>query len=248
MDIHQIIANDIIYEVEGLAPYSFSSTKKALSFVNLSHNKKKIANIGSGTGYPSIILQEILKENIISVDHRASYVMKFRQELSIQRLDKYITPIFSSLTDLPFEKNELDLIWAESVAKDLPFAEGLNCWNKYLATDGYIGLCAYCWNSTDKPQPVVDFFRKNKMDNQSIGFRIDQMLDAGFVPVAHFTLPEECWWNYFCPLDINKDLLLKKYFYSTDVVEFVDKLEQEISLFEKYADSYSYVFFIGKKV
>lgn len=247
MDIHQIIANDLIYEVEALAPYSFSCTKKALSFVELLQKKKKIVNIGSGTGYQSIILYDILKENIISTDHRMPYIEKFQQELSRQELDKYICPTYSSLNSLPFKENELDLIWAESVAKDIYFEEGLNNWNKYLASDGYIGICAYCWASDDRPKEVADFFDKNKIDNDSIFNRIHQMSNSGFTPVAHFTMPEECWWNYFCPLDINKNDILKKYFYNKDVIDIVKRLEQEISLFEEYSNFYSYVFFIGKK-
>ena len=248
MDIHQIIADEIIFEIEGLAPYSFSSTQKALSFIELPKKRKKVANIGSGTGYTTLMLYDFLKTNIVSVDHRKFYVNKFQEELSNQKLDKYIDVVYSPLDTLPFEENELDLIWAESLTKDISFNDSLSNWQKYLASSGYIGICAYCWNTDDRPREVVEFFSENKIDNESLNSRIGQMFSTGFLPIAHFTLPEECWWNYFCPLDINKDSLLRKYYFNCDVVEVIDKLDQEISLFEKYGELYSYVFFIGKKL
>lgn len=247
MDIHQIIVNDLSYEVESLSPYSVSCTQKALSFVDLPHKKNKIANIGSGTGYQSITLLETLKTEIYSIDHRPLYTKLLQKELVTQSLNKCIHAEYSPIDCLPFETNGLDLVWAESTAKDAFFEDSLNNWYKYIAPNGYIGICAYCWESENKPKDVVNFFTKQKIDNNSILKRLQQMNDKGFVPVAHFTMPEECWWNYFCPLDINRDFILKKYLYSKEVVDIMDTIDEEITLFEKYGNTYKYVFFIGKK-
>ena len=250
MDIHQIIANDLLYEVESLAPYSVASTEKALSFVELPKRNRdiNIVNIGSGTGYQSVTLQDTLKKNIYTIDHRPQYIKQFQDELSRQQLDKYIHAKYSPLQYLPFKENEIDLIWTESTAKDIKFEEGLSSWNKYLAHNGYLGICAYCWDSEKKPKEVITFFEKNNIDNDSIPNRISQMTKHGFAPIAHFSMPDECWWNYFCPLDIHRDHILEKYCDNMDVVNIMDDLDEEITLFEKYGDSYKYVFFIGKKL
>lgn len=81
-----------------------------------------------------------------------------------------------------------------------------------------------------------------------IAERIDQIQQAGFLPVAHVIMPDECWWNCFCPLEENFDSFLKKHKNNADALQLVRKIDKEIDLYEKYSEHYGYVFFIGKKV
>lgn len=247
MNIPRIVITELIFEIEGLAPCSYSSTRKALSFIEHLDKINKIANIGCGPGSQSIILYEIMKSKIIAIDHRCEYIDNLQKELKMQKMDKYIIPLCCQLDSLPFNKNELDLIWAEFSANELGFKSALDCWTKYLKIGGYIAICAYCWNNECPPEDVTTFFCKSKIDIGSISSRIIQMIESGFVPTAHFILPEECWWNYFSPIDVFKSQVLQNHPNDLDVRLFFESVDYEIELFEKYGDSYEYVFFIGQK-
>lgn len=247
MNIPEIILPELIFEIEGLAPCGYFSTQKALSFIKSLNRIKKVADIGCGKGYQSIAIYEMIKSKIIAIDHRSEYIRNFQKDLKTQGLDKYIFPLCCQLDNLPFDESELDLIWAESITNEISFKSALYNWNKYLKQGGYIAICAYCWNEENPPEKVVEFFYENKIDINSISARILGITQADFVPTAHFIMPEECWWNYFCPIDIYEDEILKKYPNNIDVRKFVKSVNSEIELFEKYGDSYDYVFFIGEK-
>lgn len=247
MNIPEKVIPELIFEIEGLAPCSYSSTKKALSFIKQLDKTNKIANIGCGPGSQSLILYEMIKSKIITIDHRYEYIHNFQKELEIQKLDKYIIPLYCQLDNLPFNNNELDLIWAEFSANELGFKSALHCWSKYLKIGGHIAICAYCWSNEYPSKDVSDFFCENKIEINSISSRIVQMIKTGFTPTAHFIMPEECWWNYFSPIDLLKDQLLQKYRDDLEVRQFFESVDYEIELFQKYGNSYGYVFFIGEK-
>lgn len=249
MNIPDILIPEFISIIEGLAPHSYPSTKKALSFIPGLEKMKKIADIGCGQGYQSIILLERTKSQIIAIDHRIDFIQSFRRELKNQKLNIKITPILSEFDNLPFLEEELDLIWSEFATSEVDFNWALDNWAKYLKMGGYIGICAYCWLNNNPPEEVLDFFLRNKININFISNRIEKMEKIGFIPISHFIMAEECWWNYFIPFDtaINVSNLLEKYSQNSDVVQFVKDVNTEIALYEKYGDYYGYVFFIGEK-
>lgn len=247
MNIPNILINELLPHIEGLAPHSYFATQKALSFIEGLNKMQHIANIACETGLQTIRMLSVIKTRITVVDSINAYINNFQKELKIQKLEEFISPVCHDLDNLPFKEEELDLIWAESIANKLSFETALENWHIYLKEDGYIGICAYCSNTQNLPEEAENYFRKNNIDIDSISNRIHQMAQLGFVPTAHFVMPDECWWNYFCPIDIHKDELLQKYPDNSEVEEFVKKVDQEIELFENYGYSYEYVFFIGKK-
>lgn len=247
IDIPDILISELIPEIEGLAPHSHFMTAKALGSIDGLHKMKKIADVGCGSGYQSILLKEMTQADIIAIDHRKEYIDDFRKELKRQELDKYIHPVLCQTNTLPFFEGELDMIWSESLAANIGFGQAIKRWKKYIKQGGYIGICAYCRNYNTFPDKVSAFFHKNNIGIDSISNRIIQMDELGFLPISHFIMPEECWWNYFCPIDSNLEGLTKKFPDNPQITEFTQDVNSEISLFENYGDYYSYVFFIGRK-
>ncbi|MDR0764243.1 MAG: hypothetical protein LBE65_01460 [Synergistaceae bacterium] len=74
------------------------------------------------------------------------------------------------------------------------------------------------------------------------------MQKTGYVPVAAFALPENCWIDtYFIPQKARQEEFLKKYAENTTVDAFIANLRLEADLYSKYKQYYGYVFYIGKK-
>lgn len=79
--------------------------------------------------------------------------------------------------------------------------------------------------------------------------KVAQMQNAGYVPVATFILPENCWTEYyFAPCCKTQEAFLKKHAGSKTVEEFISGQRHEIELYHKYKEFYGYVFYIGKKI
>jgi hypothetical protein len=74
------------------------------------------------------------------------------------------------------------------------------------------------------------------------------MQKTGYIPVASFTLPENCWIdNYFIPQKARQDKFLKKYAGNKTVEDMIAFMRREADLYSKYKQYYGYVFYIGKK-
>jgi hypothetical protein len=69
---------------------------------------------------------------------------------------------------------------------------------------------------------------------------------AGYQPVAHFTLPEFAWWNYYRAIEKRVMLMKEKYKNNSKALEVLETEMQEIDLYRKYSDYSGYVFFVAQ--
>ena len=76
-----------------------------------------------------------------------------------------------------------------------------------------------------------------------------KFLKAGYIPIATFILPENCWTEHFyAPQVAAQKVFLKKYAGNNAAEEFIANQQHETQLYYKYKEYYGYVFYIGKKI
>lgn len=75
------------------------------------------------------------------------------------------------------------------------------------------------------------------------------MQEAGYIPVASFILPENCWTEHFYlpQIEVQRNFL-KKYAGCKTAEEFIENQRFEARLYDRYKEFYGYVFYIGKKI
>jgi hypothetical protein len=75
------------------------------------------------------------------------------------------------------------------------------------------------------------------------------MQKAGYIPVATFILPENCWTtNFFIPQIPAQEAFLKKYPANETAKSLIAYMRREVELYSKYKQYYEYVFYIGRKI
>ncbi len=75
------------------------------------------------------------------------------------------------------------------------------------------------------------------------------MQKAGYIPVATFILPENCWIEHFyTPRVTAEEDFLKKHAGNQVDKDFIANQRHEKQLYLKYKAFYGYVFDIGKKI
>jgi hypothetical protein len=75
------------------------------------------------------------------------------------------------------------------------------------------------------------------------------MQKAGYIPIATFILPDNCWSEHFyAPQVAAQEKFLKKHAGDITAEELVENQRHEAELYHKYKEFYGYVFYIGKKV
>ena len=150
---------------------------------------------------------------------------------------------------LPFEKESLDLIWSEGAIYNIGFEQGLNEWRQYLRKGGYIAVSEASWFTPQRPAEIYDFWMAHYTEIDTIPNKVAQIQNAGYVPVATFILPENCWTeHYFAPCSKIQQAFLEKHQGDKIVEELIAGQRLEIELYHKYKEFYGYVFYIGKKI
>lgn len=219
-----------------------------MSFIEGLTEKSKIADIGCGTGGQTMTLGQNTQCEIIGIDVWQDFINTFNQNSQNQNLQNRVKGIVGNMENLPFQKEELDLIWSEGSIYNIGFERGLNEWRKFLKMGGYIAITENTWFSEERPDEIQEFWQNAYPEIDTIPNKVAQMQKAGYLPIATYMLPETIWTDYYTKQALNIDSFLNKYKGNKAVEEFISSQRYEAELYYKYKAYYGYMFYIGKRI
>jgi SAM-dependent methyltransferase len=235
--------------LERQGPGSPEVTIKALSFIDNLTDKSLIADIGCGTGGQTMILAQQSPGHITGIDLFPTFIDLFNMNAGKLSLQDRIKGIVGSMEKLPFKKEDLDLIWSEGAIYNIGFERGLNEWREFLKKGGYIAVSEVSWFTEKRPAEIEKFWQDAYPEIDTIPNKVSQMQKAGYIPVANFILPENCWTEHFYDPQVKaQDHFLKKYAGNSTAEEFIESERHEAQYYSRYKEYYGYVFYIGKKL
>lgn len=227
------------YNIIRHCPGSDAITSKVLRGITLKCTEPKIANICPGTGEQALLLAKAYKNgSITAIDEDSLFFHSITGKAKQARFQDHIKTGLSSLRNLPFGEESLDLILSEGAFEELDFGKRLYEWRKYIKPGGYLAMSELCL-LTDKelPSKLYDYFDNayHNREIESIDYHIGQIKEAGYKLHTRITLPDECWFGYF---ESMKEGMGK---------EFVSGIEEEIEHYLTYKEYYAYVYFVVRK-
>ncbi|GLI50433.1 methyltransferase type 11 [Tepidanaerobacter syntrophicus] len=243
------LINEFFTELERQGPGSPEETIRALSFIDNLSDKTKIADLGCGTGFQTMVLAQNTKATITALDLYAGSIDKLNATAKKLGLQNRVKGIVGSMNDLPFQNNEFDIIWSEGAIANIGFEKGLNYWKKFLKKDGYVAVTYESWFTDERPTEIEKWWMDAVPEIGTIAHNVSIMQKTGYIPAAVFTLPESCWIdNYFTPQKARQEEFLKKHAGNKTVENMIAFLRHEADLYSKYKQYYGYVFYIGKRI
>ncbi len=235
--------------VERQGPGSPEVTKKALGFIEGLAENPVIADLGCGTGGQTMVLAQNVPGKITGIDLFPVFIDLFNKNAEKLGLQDRVKGVVGNMEELPFQKGELDLIWSEGAIYNIGFERGLKEWREYLKRGGYLAITEACWFTEERPKEIEDFWMLEYPGIDTIPNKVEQLQKAGYVPVATFTLPEECWTEHFFDPQLPvQEAFLNKHAGNVTAVEFIKNMQLEARLYSNYKEFYGYVFFIGRKM
>ncbi len=251
LTIHEFDLN-IIYDffsnTESQGPGIPEETLKALSFISGLTEKSKIADIGCGTGGQTMVLGENTPCRITGIDIYPDFINQFNKNARVRNLQDRVIGIVGNMQNLPFQEEELDVIWSEGAIYNIGFERGLNEWRKFLKQGGYIAVTENTWFSEERPAEIQDFWQKIYPEIDTVPNKIAQIQKAGYLPIATYILPETIWNNYYAWQKLRREYFLKKHAGNKAIEKLVAYMQYEAELYDKYKSYYGYMFYIGKKI
>jgi len=235
--------------IDRQGPGSEEVTLKALSFIENLAPTSFIADIGCGTGGQTITLAQNVPGKITGIDLFPQFIDLFAANVQKLGLGERVEGIVGSMESLPFGENTLDLIWSEGAIYNIGFERGLKEWHKLLKAGGYIAVSEASWFTAERPAEIEQFWTDAYPQIDTIPNKLAQLQNAGYIPVATFILPENCWFeNFYVPQEAAQVAFLKKHAGNKTAEDLVANERREAALYRKYKDYYGYAFYIGKKI
>ena len=235
--------------MERQGPGSPEITIKALSFIDNLTNESKIVDIGCGTGGQTMVIANNTSGNITAIDLSPIFIDIFNVNSQKLNLQDRVNGILGSMDNLPFQNEELDLIWSEGAIYNIGFERGINEWHKFLKKGAFVAISEASWFTQERPVEIDEFWNREYPEIDTISNKVTQMEKAGYIPIATFVLPEYCWTeNFYAPQVSAQKKFLQKKIGNKTAEELVENQRHEAELYYKYKEFYGYVFYIGKKI
>ena len=235
--------------LERQGPGNHDVTVRALSFIDNLTAASKIADIGCGTGGQTMVLADHTPGHITGIDLFRKFIDIFNANSKQLNLQDRVNGVVGSMDDLSFQNEELDLIWSEGAIYNIGFERGMNEWHRFLKKGAFIAVSEASWFTEERPAEIHAFWEDAYPEIDTISQKVKQMQKAGYVPMATFVLPENCWTEHFYAPQVSvQEKFLRKYAGNKKAEDLVENQRHEAALYYKYKSYYGYVFYIGKKI
>ena len=144
---------------------------------------------------------------------------------------------------------EFDVIWSEGAIYNIGFERGLQEWKKYLKRGGYIAVSEATWLTKSRPKEIEEYWNREYADINMAANRIKLIEDNGYSLVGYFVLKQSSWMkNYYEPIKNRLQKFLERHNNSESAKQLYESSVEEIEIYEKYKDYYSYGFYVAKKI
>ena len=207
----------------------------------------KIADLGCGTGWSSLLLADHFKSTIHCVDLFDDFIEKLNINADASGLSSLINAKAGDMAELGTDYHDLDLLWSEGAAYNLTFAGALKAWRPLIKTGGLAVISEMVWFGTDKPAEARRFWEANYPTMGSQTGNLDHVSEHGFEALFLEPLPSKAWWdNYYGPLMSRLEILDDHP--SSMLQNIMEENRQEIDLFKRHSDHMGYCYYVLKAV
>jgi ubiquinone/menaquinone biosynthesis C-methylase UbiE len=206
----------------------------------------RILDVGCGSGSQTLALARTARCEITAVDVYDCLLEKLKENASRETLKGSITTLNASMFELPFEDEQFDLIWSEGSIYIMGFEKGLKEWKRFLKPGGCVVASEITWLRKDVPEEIMDFWNAAYPEIGNVTEKLSVIEKCGYRSLAHLTLPQYGWQkNYYDLMEAQKQDYLNQYGHIAEARQVVEsEMELEMSLYQKYKDFYSYVFYV----
>ena len=240
---------DLHRDLDRQGPGSEKDTLRALGFIDLpAGGPLKVADIGCGSGSQTLTLAKALDGHITAADLFPEFLDMLQNRARRAGLQDRISTLAAPMEELPFEREALDIIWAEGAVYNMGFENGLKNWRRFLKKGGYLAVSEITWTTLHRPWELETYWKGEYPEIDLASNKIRLLEANGYSLAGYFCLGRDSWTeNYYNPLQAAFGPFLEKHGHSGAAKKVVGESRAEIELYEKYNEHYSYGFYIAQK-
>jgi SAM-dependent methyltransferase len=240
---------DLHLEGQRQGPGSDAVTELAVQLAGLDRSRPlAIADIGSGTGASALLLARLLDAQITAVDLLPEFLDELKRRATGLGVAEQIETVTCSMDELPFADAQFDVIWSEGAVYNIGFERGITAWRRFLKPGGLLAVSEISWTTGSRPVEIERHWEGEYPEIAPASAKIAVLERQGYAPVGFFPLPAACWLEgYYRPIQERFTDFLARHGESEAAQAIVAAEQQEIALYERYQDFYSYGMYLARR-
>ncbi|WP_290649846.1 class I SAM-dependent methyltransferase [Aquisalimonas sp.] len=243
---------EIFFEVyESLprqGPGNRSCAARALGLCRELPKSPAILDMGCGVGRQTLQLAELAPGPIVAIDSHAPSIERLKAAILARGLSQRVSAMVGDMAHPEQAPGSFDLIWSEGALYSIGLQKALRVCHGLLRAGGYLAFTDAVWRKANPPAAVKAGFDR---DYPTMGWLEDDVAairDCGLELVAHFTLPNEAWWeDFYTPMEARIAELRVKYADDAEAAAILEQLAEEPEMHRRYSDFYAYEFFVARR-
>ncbi|MCA9666943.1 MAG: class I SAM-dependent methyltransferase [Myxococcales bacterium] len=208
-----------------------------------------VVDMGCGPGQQTLVLAEALGERaqVVGVDVHAPFLAQLEASARAARLADRVRGECCSMLDYVPDAPP-SLVWSEGAVYTVGLEHALPRFAELLAPDGWLAFSEPCYTTATPPRELVDLFSAEAPDTSDVAGTLARAERAGFSVRSHFLLDAERDWRdgYYRPLAARVKLLAPRAKRDEALAAMLDDTRAEIALYERFHDSFNYVFVVAR--
>ena len=229
-------------------PGSEASTREAFRRLPALQARPRVLDIGCGTGRQTLVLARDLEAHVLAVDIHEPYLAELTRLAAAAGLARAVETRAASMEALDLPEESFDLIWSEGAIYIVGVERALPLWRPLLRPSGCLAFTEVSWLTDTPPPEAAAFWQREYPQIDSVPANCRKAEAAGFQVVDTFALPSPDWWqDYYDPLRRRIETLRPEAAEWPELAAVIEGTEREIELFERFGNSYGYVFYLCQR-
>jgi len=231
-------------------PGSDEETLRALELSRIDPAAElRVADIGCGTGASTLVLAGALpRARFTAVDLFPEFLGVLTDNAGAAGCADRIETVAASMDGLAFADDSFDLIWSEGAIYNMGFAAGIDAWRPFLKHRGVLAVSEITWLRPDPPDEILNHWNTEYPEIATAPEKIAILERSGFDLLGYFTLPSSAWIdNYYAPTEQRIPAFLERHVDEPAAKELVEMERQEVDLYVRYREWFSYGFYVVRK-
>lgn len=225
-------------------PGSDELTRRAFEMIPSLPDSPRILDVGCGPGMQTVELLRSCAGSVVALDFLPEMIDRTNAKADSAGVSDRLETVVQDMKEMTFPQSHFDVIWSEGAIYNLGFETGLSEFKSLLKPGGYVSVSEAVWLKPHPPTEAVEFWQDYpEIDN--VAAKLEVIKRTGYEVLGHFVLPESAWTDqYYDPME--RRIAEKEVAWSgiPEAEAVLSEARNEISVFHKHSDYFSYAFFI----
>jgi SAM-dependent methyltransferase len=229
-------------------PGSNALTRRALELMTELPESPRILDVGCGPGMQTIELLRARSGTVLALDLMREMIVRVRVSAESAGVSDRLETLQQDMNEMSFPASSFDVVWSEGAIYFLGFEAGLRKVRPFIKPGGYVAVSEAVWLKPDPPPEVVDFWAEYPQIDV-VPEKLTVIERVGYERVEHFVMPPTAWTeHYYDPMETRIAEKEPDWRGIPTAEAVLEDARNEISVFRRYSDYFSYAFFVMRKL